>query len=294
MIPRNFTPRHLKRYRAAFLMALPALIGLLIFNYWPIAEAVRTSFNEYNKYTGEFLWLGDEHYRTALEDPLLLDTLAISFKYFVLSVPAKTLIALGLALLVNRAIKGIGILRTIILLPTVTSMVVASLIWGFMYNAESGLINSVLETVGLERQLFFVSATQALPSVIVVSVWKSVGLMMLFFLAGLIGIPEEYYDAAKVDGANRWQQFRYVTLPMLRNTTIFVIITSTISAFKIFVPIQLLTKGGPQGTTRVIVLYIYRLAFQYNRLGYAMAVSVMFALLLIAISLFQSWLAREK
>lgn len=283
-----------KRYLSAFLLALPALLGLILFHYWPIFETFRVSLHEYKIYTGELTWNGLGNYATALDDQLLGKTLWVTLKYFLLKVPVQMALALGLALLVSRPGKGIGFTRTIILLPTVTSMVVASTVWGLMFHPNNGLINSSLEMVGISPQLFLRSESQALPSIAVITIWKEVGISMLFFLAGLMGISGDYYDAAKVDGADSWQTFRYVTLPLLKRTTVFVLITSTIAAFKVFVPVKVLTEGSPLNATRVIVFYIYELAFKYSRMAYATTIGVILALILLVVSIVQMRVTREE
>ncbi|KAA3644746.1 MAG: sugar ABC transporter permease [Chloroflexi bacterium] len=196
-------------------------------------------------------------------------------------------LALLLALLVRVPFKGVGFIRTIILIPTVTSMVVVSVIWGLMYHPNSGLINGILETLSLPTQKFLIDTGQAMPSLVVMTIWKDVGFNMIFFLAGLLSIPGSYYEAAMLDGANRWQLFRHITIPLLRGTTVFVLITSMISAFKVFTPVFLMTKGGPSSVTRVIVLYIYENAFIFNKMGYAAAISVILALILLIASVIQ-------
>lgn len=283
-----------EQYKAAFLLSLPALIGLILFHYWPIFEMVRLSLLDYKIFTGEFTWIGAENYRLALDDPLLFQTLKTTTLFFLLKVPLQMAAALALAMFMTRGGRGISVLRTIVLLPAVTAMVVASTVWGFMFHPDNGLVNSFLLTVGLNPQPFLVSAEQALPSIVFITIWKQVGLNMLFFMAGLLTIPGVYYEAAKIDGANAWQAFRNVTLPLLLPTTIFVLITSTIASFKVFVPVKVLTDGGPSNATRVIVLYIFELAFRFNRLGYAAAISVVLALILLVLSIVQMRLTRES
>ncbi len=287
------TRRAAQRYSAAFLLSLPALIGLVLFHFWPIFETFRISLYDYNIFTGELTWRGLQNYQLAAQDALLATSLKVTLRYFVIKVPLQMILALALALLVARPGRGISLVRTIILLPTVTSMVVASTIWGFMLHPNNGLVNSFLQSIGLPPQPFLISAGQALPSLVAITIWKEVGLSMLFFLAGLMTIPMEYYDAAKVDGASPWQTLRFITLPLLKRTTAFVLITSTIAAFKVFVPVKVLTEGGPVNATQVIVLYIFNLAFKFSRMGYATAVSVILALILLVVSIVQLRVSRE-
>ena len=283
-----------QRYRAAFFLSLPALIGLVLFHYWPIADTFRMSFTEYRVFTGETTWAGLKNYETLLDDPILVRSLKTTALFFLIKVPLQMMIGLGLALLVSGAGRTTNILRTIILLPTVTSMVVASVVWGMMLHPDQGLVNSTLEILGIPTQRFLSDKDQALPVLVGITIWKEVGLSMIFYLAGLLTIPHEYYDAGKVDGASNWGLFRHITLPLLRRTHVFVLITSTISAFKVFVPVKVLTDGGPSNATRVIVHYIFNLAFQFNRFSYATTVSVLLAIILITISIIQFRVTRDE
>lgn len=282
-----------QRYRAAFLLALPALIGLAIFHYWPMIQTVYLSFTDYRVFTGQTTWVGLKNYINAFQDPVFLNSLKTTGLFFLIRVPAQMALGLGLAMLIVRPGKGSLLMRAAILLPTVTSMMVVSVVWGYMMHPEQGLINSLLRTLGLPAQGFLSNRDQALPSVAAITIWKEVGLSMIFYLAGLLSIPSEYYDAAKVDGAGRWATFRHVTMPLLRSTHVFVLVTTTIAAFKVFVPVRVLTDGGPSDTTNVIVHYIYNTAFVYNRFSYAAALSTILALILISFSVIQLRLTRD-
>jgi ABC-type sugar transport system permease subunit len=229
-----------------------------------------------------------------LTDKLVQKSFTVTGLFFILKVPLLMATGLGLAILVRDAWRGVGGLRTIILLPTVTSMVVVTTVWGFMYHPTSGLLNSMLTSVGLPAQDFLTSPTQALPSIVAITIWKDVGLVMLFYLAGLMGIPNTLYEAARIDGANGWQQFRHITFPSLRGTHIFVLVTSTVAAFKVFVPVFMTTQGGPLNSTKVILVSIYDYAFRFNQMGYAAAISVILALILVVISVIQFFVTRER
>ena len=286
--------RDAQRYRAAFLLSLPALIGLFLFHYWPIADTVRLSFTDYKVFTGEFTFTGLKNYDIALNDPLLLLSLKNTALFFLIKVPLQMALGLLLAMLVAKPGHDSTLLRTLVLFPAVTSMVVASIVWGMMFHSDIGIVNGVLESLGLPQQGFLRDKNQALPVLASITIWKDVGLSMIFYLAGLLAIPFEYYEAARIDGAGRWQLFRNITLPLLNRTHVFVLVTSTIAAFKIFVPVEVLTDGGPSNATRVIVHYIFHLAFRFNRFSYATALSVILAVLLIAISVFQLRITRDN
>ncbi len=283
-----------QRYRAAFLLSLPALVGLLLFHYLPIADTFRLSFTDYKVFTGEFTFTGLKNYDIALNDPILFLSLRNTAVFFLIKVPLQMALGLCLALLISKPGRDSTLLRTLILFPTVTSMVVASIVWGMMFHSDIGIVNGILEAFGLPQQGFLRDRYQALPVLAMITIWKEVGLSMIFYLAGLLAIPTAYYEAARIDGAGRWELFRYITLPLLNRTHVFVLVTSTIAAFKVFVPVEVLTDGGPSNATRVIVHYIFHLAFRFNRFSYATALSVILAILLIAISIFQLRITRDS
>lgn len=276
--------RTFSQYRAAILLVLPALVALTLFQLWPMFEAVRVSFYDYNMVSGSLKWAGWQNYYKAFHDPLFWRTVKNTTWFFVLKVPLQMVFALGLALLVREPLRSMGALRTIILIPSITSMVVVSVIWGLMYHPNSGLINGLLQMGDLPAQPFLISPNQSMPSIVVMMIWKDVGFNMIFFLAGLMGIPDVLYEAARIDGAGRWQLLRHITIPLLRRTTVFVLVTNLITAFKVFTPIFLMTRGGPASSTRVIVLYIYENAFIYNKMGYAAAISIILGVVLLAAS----------
>ena len=288
-----FNSLNAQRYRAAFFLSIPALVGLLLFHYLPIADTFRLSFTDYKVFTGELTFTGLKNYDIALSDSILFLSLKNTALFFLIKVPLQMMLGLGLALLVSKPGKDSTLLRTLILFPTVTSMVVASIVWGMMFHSDIGIVNSVLEAFGLPSQGFLRDKHQALPVLAMITIWKEVGLSMIFYLAGLLAVPAVYYEAGRIDGAGRWQLFRYITLPLLNRTHAFVLVTSTIAAFKVFVPVEVLTDGGPSNATRVIVHYIFHLAFRFNRFSYATALSVLLAVLLIAISIFQLRITRD-
>jgi ABC-type sugar transport system permease subunit len=282
------------RYLAVLVLGLPAFAVLLVFRLWPILQSFGLSFFNYNLISGALRWVALDNYATALDDASFRQSLFVSLVYFVLRVPLQIAAGLGLALLVVNPGRRSGLVRTVALFPVVTPMVVVTTLWAIMYHPTNGLFNSVLQTFGVSPQKFLISPDQAMPALVVMTVWKFVGTTMIFYLAGLIEIPRSYYEAAMIDGANDWQLFRHITLPLLNRTTLFVLISTTIYAFQIFTPIFVTTQGGPSDSTRVVVLYIYQQAFTFNRMGYASALSVILAVIVIGISLIQWYFSREK
>jgi len=267
---------------AGYLFIMPAVLGILIFSVIPVIYAFYISFTDYNLLNPIKNLVGYQNYKDLLNDPLFWKSMKNSFYFAGVVVPLQSALALGLAILVNQKIKMRGFFRSAFFVPVVTSMVVASTIWLIMYNPSSGLINSILMRLGLPRQPFLTSSVQAMPAVIVMCIWKSVGFSMVIFLAGLQGIPQELYEAVQIDGAGKWQSFRYITLPLLKRTTLFILVITTMDALKIFSPMYVMTGGGPRHATMGIVFYIWKIAFSYMKMGYASALAfVLFALILI-------------
>jgi len=294
----NASRRRRRRRRRAWISAAslltPALVLLVLFHLWPLVEMIRLSLVNLNVFTGASPWVGLDNFRQAASDPIFRESLWVTLVFFVIKVPLQTVLALGLALFIVKPGPGVTLARTVILLPTVTSLVVVSTLWGMMLNGDQGLLNGALNAVGLPSQAFLTSTTWALPTVALITVWRDVGLMALFFVAGLLSVVPELYDAAAVDGASRRQLFRHITLPLLKPTTVFVIVVSSIAAFKIFVPVDVLTSGGPSGSTRVVIYYMVQVAFRFGQFSYATAISVVVMVVLLAISMIQLGMFRRK
>jgi multiple sugar transport system permease protein len=283
-----------RQYLIAFLFVLPALVNFAIFRYIPIFMAGYASLFDYSLLGGFGDFVGSKNYMRAVEDDLFWTSMWVSFQYALMKVPAQVILSLLLAMFVSREVRGMSLMRTIIFFPVVTSLVVAAMLWQLMYNKDLGLIQSILSAFGLHHNGFLSNPTLALPSIVVMMVWKEVGFSMIIFVAGLKGIPEMFYDAAAIDGASGFKRFWYITLPLLKPVTLFVIVTQTISAFQVFVPIFVMTQGGPFFATNAIVYYIYQNGFAYNDMGYASALSFFVLALLVAISYFQFKLLRGQ
>jgi multiple sugar transport system permease protein len=211
-----------------------------------------------------------------------------------MSVPAGTVISLILANILNQKIRGTTFYRTAYFLPVVSSSIAVALVWAWVFNPDFGLVNEILSTFGLPRLKWLASSTWALPAIVIVSVWRGLGPSTVIFLAGLQGIPEELYDAAKIDGANARQLFRHITIPMLSPTTFFVIVVSIIGSFQVFDLVFMMTQGGPGRATLVLVYYIYQHAFRWFGMGYAASIAfvlfiVIFVLTLIQLRLSGRW-----
>ncbi|MDQ4074888.1 MAG: sugar ABC transporter permease [Chloroflexota bacterium] len=276
----------------AFLFILPALLNFTIFRYLPIFAAARASVYNYSLLGGYRGFIGFDHYLRLAEDPVFWKSLTVTIQYVTLKVPIEIVLALALAMFLQRETFGAGIVRSAILAPLVTSIIVVSIIWAMMYHSEQGLIQSMLNAIGIPKQPFLSDEDRALPALTLMMIWKDVGFSMIILMAGLKGIPSTYYEAALVDGANRWQAFRHVTLPLLRPVLMFVIVSQTVFSFQLFVPVYQMTKGGPLDSTKVIVYYIYQQGFLFQDMGYASALSMVTLAILLVVSLFQMRLLR--
>jgi multiple sugar transport system permease protein len=229
-------------------------------------------------------------YLIGASDAAFYRSLGNIFTFVLLVVPLQTGFALGLAMLVNQKLAGTNIYRTIYFSPVVTTMAVVSVLWFFLYNPSAGLINSFLNVFGIGPFAWLDHPASAMFSILLLSIWQGVGFQMVIYLAGLQEIPEELYEAAALDGANGWQRFRYITLPGLRNTTLFVAISTTILAFKLFVQVDVMTfgQGGPELSTITPILHMVNEGFrEAQNVGYASAIAVVFVLIVLGISLVQ-------
>ncbi|GMA15326.1 sugar ABC transporter permease (plasmid) [Deinococcus metallilatus] len=281
-----------ERWTAALFLA-PDVIGLAVFVVLPIVAALVISFTNWNA-LGSPSWVGAANYQRLLADPVFWSSLRVTALYTVIYVPLVFAVSLGLALLANQRLPLIGAFRTIFFVPVVLSLVVTGLMWRFIFDEQVGLLNYALSLVHLPPRAWLGDVNLALPAIIVVSVWINMGYYMTIFLAGLQDIPREYYEAARIDGAGGWQSFWRITLPLLRPTSLFVLVVTLIGSFQVFDQIWVMTKGGPADATQVTVIYIYKQAFQYLSLGYASAIAFALFLVIFVVSLAQFWLVRKE
>lgn len=281
--------RKRRNYFIAFLFVLPALINFTVFRYFPIISAFWVSLWDYSLLGGFADFRGLTNYVTALETGFergtFLWSMAITIGYAVLKVPLQVLFALLLAILVQRESRAMSMVRSAIFTPVVTSMMVVAIVWSMLLHSQNGVVNSVLASAGLPRQAFLSNVNLALPTVVFVTLWKDVGFSMIILLAGMKGIPDVYYEAAKIDGANRLQMFWRITIPLLMRVMLFVVVTQTINAFQVFIPVYAMTRGGPQDITKVVNYLIYQEAFTYQNMGFASALSVLVLAVILVVSL---------
>jgi multiple sugar transport system permease protein len=270
------------RYRLVVLGFLaPSLVPLFAFLIGPMLSSIGLSFLSWNLLSPAH-WVGLANYRTLIHDGAFHAALWHTV-YFILGyLPLTFLGGLGLALALNQGLRAISWVRTIYFLPVVTSWVVVALVWKWLLNPQFGMVNRVLGLFGIAGPGWWLDPHWAMPSIILASAWKDLGFTMVIFLAGLQAIPEDYYEAAALDGAGRLSRFRNVTLPLLTPAIFFVVVITLINNFQVFDQVQVMTQGGPAGSTTVVVQQIVQNAFSYGRMGYAAAMSwVLFAVILL-------------
>jgi multiple sugar transport system permease protein len=276
---------------SGYLFLLPNLLGFLAFTIFPIGFAAAITFTSWNLASPP-VFVGLQNFATLFQDELFWKTMWNTFYFTFGAVIPGVLTAFVLAILMNRKMRGVIFLRTVYFLPQITLMVAVALVWSWLYHPEVGLINFLLAKVGIRGPGWLMSTTWAMPAMIMMSNWKGVGYAMLILLAGLQGIPEEYYEAAEIDGATSLQRLWHVTVPMLSPTLFFVFVTSLIGAFQGFDQFSVMTGGGPAYATTTLVMYIYRNGFEWFKMGYGGAVASALFVCILIITLIQWRLAR--
>lgn len=273
---------------SGMIMSAPAVILLAGFLIVPIIYTIYYSVFTYQVIRPDnIIFSGIENYIDLFQDGNFWQALRNTVYFTVIVVPVQCVLALALAMLVASRRRGVSVFRTMYFSPQVTSMVVIAILWTILYNsnANTGLINALLTSLGMAPIDFLNNPKTAMNAIIFMSAWQGAGYQMMIFLAGLNGIPQEQYEAASVDGAGKWAQFRYVTLPGLSNTIKYVLMITIIQAMKLFTQPYIMTKGGPQNKTKTLVYYIYEQGFQKGNFGYACAAAAVFFILVVIISL---------
>lgn len=239
--------------------------------------------------------IGGTHYGIMAKDPLFWQSLINILFFVAVVVPVQTGLALFLAILVNQKLPYMNVFRTVYFSPVVTAIVIIAVVWGFLYNPQFGLINQMLDVFGIGPYDWLQHPQSAMPAIMIMSIWQGVGFQMVIFLAGLQDIPEDLYEAASIDGAGIFKKFRFVTLPMLRNTTIFVVLATTVLAFRLFDQVNVMTPdGGPGESTATLIWYVVRRGWTQSEIGYASAMSIVFVIIVLVISGLQRVLVRSE
>ena len=277
----------------AAMFLLPTLIGFLAFTIYPVIMSLLYSFTNYDGIRA-FRWIGLQNYDKLLHNSEFLKSMGNTLYFAIGTVPIGCLVSLVIATILNQHIKLKNFYRTCFFMPTVVSMVAISVVFQLVFNPNNGLANDFLGAFGVAPQKWFASVTQAMPTVIFVTIWQGMGTSIVIFLAGLTAVDRSLYEAANIDGANAWNSFWKITLPSLRATVTFVLISNSIAAFQAFDQIYMLTDGGPAKATQTISYLIYKNAFVYFKQGYASAMAYLLFILIMLVSILQLRFSAES
>ncbi|OFX27179.1 MAG: hypothetical protein A2Z07_02010 [Armatimonadetes bacterium RBG_16_67_12] len=276
-----------RHYFHAYLFIAPVLIAFGLFRVWPSLQTLYFSFFKVELVRGRLTFIWFQNFIDLARDEIFRQATVNTLIYAASIVPITAGLALVLAVLFNERFPGKELLKAVYFAPMVTSTVAAAVVWWWLYNPQFGLFNVILKLVHLPPSPWLLSSTMALPSVIIFSVWKTLGYNMVIYIAGLQAIPQEYYEAATIDGADALARFRKITLPLLAPVTAFILIYNGIFAFQVFDQVFVLTGGGPANSTNVVVLELYKQAFQRYRFGYAAAEAMVLFLFILVITVIQ-------
>ncbi len=291
MTTRNFLSikrRDLTEWLTAYAFLLPSFAVLATFIYYPVFYALYLSFFRWRLLRGDPVFNGLANYQFLLTSEDFGQSLWNTIYFAAGSIPTNMAIALGIALLLNRPLSGLSFYRTAYFVPVITSMVAVSIVWMWIYHPDVGLFNYILESIGLPTIRWLNDPKWAMPSLIILSIWKGMGYNVIIYLAGLQNIPEHLYEAAKIDGANRWQLFWHITLPLLTPTSFLILIIAVINSFQSFTQVHVMTQGGPLNSTTVIVYYLFQQAFQQFNMGYGSALAIVLFLIILVLTLIQN------
>ena len=294
--PRRGVWHQMRKQWSAYLFLAPTMILFGVFTVLAVIYAFYLSFHEWNILEPAKPFVGLDNYQRLVGDERFGGAIVNTLYYTAASVPLTMGIGLLIALLLNNQIRARGFFRTLFYLPVVTPLVIAAIIWKWVYNGDFGLLNYYLIQLGIidEPLLWLADPNLAMPAVIITSIWKSVGFSMVVYLAGLQSIPEDFYDAAKVDGAVGWQRLKDITIPLLSSTTLFLAVVSVLGAFQVFTEVFIMTNGGPLGRTTTIVYHIYQTAFKFFDMGYASAMAFGMFAMMFAFTLVQLRVMRGE
>ena len=269
----------------AYAIILPTIAIIVIFRFLPMLQAFYISLHEYDLIRPpRFIWFSN--FIDLVQDPLFLHSAWVSIVYVVFSCVPVWILSLALAVLFNREIRARNFFRSAAFMPVVMPAVVNAVVWTFMYH-QDGVVNTILDWFGIDPIPWLRSSKWALWAVIIIGIWRATPYYMVIFLAGLQAIPQRYYEAAQIDGASSWNQFRHITLPLLKPTTLLVMVMSVIVAMKVFAVPLIMTGGGPADATRVLPLFIYQTAFEFFKMGRAAAMSVFLFAAVMIFTIFQ-------
>ncbi len=286
--------KHLKRSLIIpYLLVLPYLLFVIVFVLFPVFFCAFLTFNKWN-IISPMHFIGIANYTRLLHDQLFWLAIGNTLKFLLVHIPLQLIVSLFLAQLLNQKLKGLSFFRASFFMPVIVSGVVITILWQQLLGYDSGLINRLLTSVGLHKVGWLVDPDVAIYSIAIMATWKNVGLYVILFLVGLQTVPPQYYEAAKLEGATRWQQFYHITLPMINPTIFMVVILSTIGGFSLFIEPYIMTGGGPMNQTLSAVLYIYKQAFQYYNMGYSATLGFFYAILIMSVVILQKRLIERE
>ncbi|MGD0002823.1 MAG: sugar ABC transporter permease [Anaerolineaceae bacterium] len=268
----------------AIMFLLPAVVILGVFSFYPIGAAIRLSLFKWDNLAPEQTFVGWDNYLTLIQSSRFWNSMLVTMEYTVGVTLASLVAGLGLAVLLNnRLLAAKGLWRTLYFLPVVTPSVAAAMVWILIFNPGFGFVNILLRSLGFQGLNWLADPTWALPTIMTLGIWRRLGFNLMIYLAALQAIPHDYYESAQVDGANSWQRFRSITIPLLQPTTVMLIILDIIDSFLVFDQVMVITRGGPGSATEVIGMYLYTMAFTNFRMGMGAAISIV---MFLAIALF--------
>ena len=287
-----------RRALSAYVLLVVPLVFFLFIRIVPTLSALQVAFYQWDMLSDERPFVGLANFQRLAADTVFSKALLNTLEYVLLGVPTGLVLALGIALALNRVRRFAGLFRTVYFIPFVTSLVAVSWVWRWLLQPQRGSVNEVIGLLGIPPQPFLQSTSQALPSIVAVNVWHDLGFQIVIFLAGLQAVPETYYEAARLDGAGRLALFRHITLPLLNPTLVFLAVTSTISSLQVFTQVQNMSAqgtGGPLNSTLSLVLYVYQKAFGgAYQMGYAAAMTVILFGLILIVTLIQLRLLSRR
>jgi multiple sugar transport system permease protein len=281
-------------FLSAMLFLSPTLVIFTAFILFPVFFSFYLSFHSWNMFSGDTTFVGLENYSRMIQDAEFWQVLGNTAVYTFGTIPINMALSLWVAYLLNKKLKGKKFLRTAFFAPVIISPVAAAVIWRWMYDPNFGLVNYLISFLGIGSINWLNEPTAAMFALIIMGVWKTFGINMILFSAGLQGIPDNYYEAAELDGAGKWAKFYHITIPMLAPTTFFIMIMSMISSFQVFDIVYVLTSGGPMGSTKVLVFYVYEYAFKFFEMGYASAISYFLFAVLFILTMLQVKYMKSK
>lgn len=288
----------LRRYAPVYLLILPGYALFLVWTMYPLLDAFAMSFFDWNPNpSATSTFIGLANYTRAFKDPVFYQAFGNVFAYSIVTVLGQIVFGLGVALLLNRKMAARGFFRALYYIPVISSWVVVSFIFSYLFSSQGGLVNYLLGVVLHlipTDQDWLGSTTLALPTIMILGIWKGIGWNMVVFLAALQSIPVELYESAQTDGATRWNQFRYITLPLLRPIITFVSVVLSIGGLGTFIQVFIMTQGGPLHSTETLLTYAYTNAFSTFDFGYAAALTYIFAAVIFAFAILQIWLSRRQ